>query len=421
MVGSFSVLWFLALPLLAQTDHIKDTGRLPDHPRLLLLKGEETAIKKAIASEAIWKEIHERIVAESNAVLETAPVERVVVGRRLLAKSRECLRRVFLLSYVWRMTGDEKYARRAERELVAVSRFSDWNPTHFLDVAEMTMATAIGYDWLNSVLSDDTRRIIREAIVRKGLEPSLESRYSGWLRASHNWNQVCNAGMTYGAIAVFEDQPELARRIINRSIDSIPLAMADYGPDGAYPEGYGYWGYGTNFNVLFLTAVQKAFGKDFGLSDTPGFKRTAAYLLHMVGPTGACFNYSDSGQRGGLNPAMFWFANQLDDYSLLWLEKDYVKKDGSVARDRLLRRFHAQADRRHRVGARRAPHPADWTHLYQPAHHNHHVHRHAADRRAAVWLPPYWRCAAGAGAGAAHAYRAVWLWHGLCRDRAADA
>jgi len=87
---------------------------------------------------------------------------------------------------------------------------------------------------------------------------------------------------------------------------------------------------------MFLSAVEKAFGKDFGLSDTPGFKKTAAYPLHMIGPSGDCFNYSDSGRGAGLNPAMFWFAGRLNDYALLWLEKDHLTSDRSVARDRLL-------------------------------------------------------------------------------------
>ena len=47
--------------------------------------------------------------------------------------------------------------------------------------------------------------------------------------------------------------------------------MKDYGPDGAYPEGYGYWGYGTSFNVMFLSAVEKLFGKDFGLTQCLDF------------------------------------------------------------------------------------------------------------------------------------------------------
>ncbi len=328
-------LW-VSCPVIAEPGPVSDVSRLPDHPRLLLFAGEEEGIRKAIASDVLWKGIHDRILAESDALLATEPVERVVVGRRLLAKSRECLRRVFFLSYAWRLTGDDKYARRAERELLAVSGFVDWNPSHFLDVAEMTMAAAIGYDWLHGVLSGESHRAIKEAILRKGLEPSLVTRHSGWLKASHNWNQVCNAGMTYGAVAIFEDHPDLARQIINRSIESIRLPMQDYGPDGAYPEGYGYWGYGTNFNVMFLSAIEKLYGTDFGLIEMPGFKSTPVYLLHMTGPSGDCFNYSDSGARGGLNPAMFWFARRLNDYSLLWVEKGYVTAENRLGRERLL-------------------------------------------------------------------------------------
>ena len=55
-----------------------------------------------------------------------------------------------MLSYGYRMTKDPAILKRAELELLAISKFSDWNPSHFLDVAEMTMAAAIGYDWLYS-------------------------------------------------------------------------------------------------------------------------------------------------------------------------------------------------------------------------------------------------------------------------------
>jgi len=188
-----------------QANHLSSVERLPDHPRILLLQDEEAAIKKAIESDSTWAAVHQAILSECANLLEQPPVERILEGRRLLGKSRECLRRVFFLSYAWRMTGDERYARRAERELLAVARFTDWNPSHFLDVAEMTMALAIGYDWLHGALRKESLQSIREAILQKGLQPSLDPRHSGWATASHNWNQVCNAGMTYGALAIFED------------------------------------------------------------------------------------------------------------------------------------------------------------------------------------------------------------------------
>ncbi len=234
----------------------------------------------------------------------------------MLDKSRECIRRIFFLSYAYRLTNDKKYFERAEKELLKVAQFSDWNPSHFLDVAEMTMGVAIGYDWLYDDLSLSSRNIIKEAILKKGIEPSLEAKSNSWLKATHNWNQVCNAGMTYGALAIYEDKPELASQIIDRAIGSIKLPMEDYKPDGAYGEGYGYWGYGTSFNLMFLSAIEKAFGSDFGLSNTEGFFKTATYLQNMVGSTGKTFNYSDAGSgNGGLNPAMFWFAKKTKNNS----------------------------------------------------------------------------------------------------------
>ncbi len=295
--------------------------KLPGHPRILMLQGEENTVNKMVAADKTWNKVHQAILNECDNLLTVAPVERIKIGRRLLDKSREALRRIFYLSYAWRTTQQQKYLQRAEKELLAVSNFSDWNPTHFLDVAEMTMAVAIGYDWLYNNLSETSRSTIKNAILKKGIEPSLDSQYNSWLRASHNWNQVCNAGMTYGALAIYEDQPELARTIINRALGSIVLPMHDYSPDGAYPEGYGYWGYGTSFNVMFISAVEKVFGKDFGLSAMPGFLKTPGYLENMTGPTGNCFNYSDAGLGGELQPAMFWFASRLKDPSLLWVER----------------------------------------------------------------------------------------------------
>jgi hypothetical protein len=322
----------------AQVDVIGSDVKLPSHPRILMLKGEEEAVKKTVAADETWDKLQQIILHECDKLIQVAPVERIQIGRRLLDKSREALRRLFFLSYAYRVTQQQKYSDRAEKEMLAISAFSDWNPPHFLDVAEMTMAMSIGYDWLYNNLSENSRAIIKEAILKKGIEPSLDEKNNSWLKVTHNWNQVCNAGMTYGAMAIYEDHPELAKQIINRAIAAIALPMNDYSPDGAYPEGYGYWGYGTSFNVMFISAIEKLFGKDFGLSEQPGFLKTAGYLENMTGPSGNPFNYSDAGNGGGLQPAMFWFAAKLKDPSLLWVERSRLVNDqpGSFTENRLL-------------------------------------------------------------------------------------
>lgn len=334
----FALFVCIQLNALAQINSIDSSQTIHNHPRILLFKGEEAAINQTIQKDTVWRNVHQVILQESDRLISIEPIKRIQIGRRLLDKSREAIRRLFFLSYAYRTTSNEKYLLRAEKELLTISAFSDWNPTHFLDVAEMTMAVSIGYDWLYNELSPASREIIREAIIKKGIEPSLNAKYNSWLTAEHNWNQVCNAGMTYGAMAIYESQPELARKIINRAIGTIVLPMKDYGPEGIYPEGYGYWGYGTSFNVMFISAVEKLFGSDFGLNAMPGFLKTAGFLESMTGPSGKPFNYSDAGSNGGFHPAMFWLSKKINDPSVLWEEKRYLQRNSPIelVNDRLL-------------------------------------------------------------------------------------
>ncbi|GAB3010657.1 heparinase II/III domain-containing protein [Spirosoma pulveris] len=329
---------FVMVTARAQPNPVRINEPIPGHPRLLLLNGEEDALKRTISADKTWEKLHQAILAECDQLVGVEPLKRIQIGRRLLDKSREALRRIFYLSYAWRMTHQQKYLQRAETELLTIAAFSDWNPSHFLDVAEMTMAVSIGYDWLYNDLSGQSRAAIKEAILKKGIEPSMDSKYNSWLKSSNNWNQVCNAGITYGAIAVYEDQPEESKALISRAVSSVVLPMGDYKPDGAYPEGYSYWGYGTSFNVMLISALDKLFGNDFGLSAQPGFLKTAGYLENMTGPSGNAYNYSDSGLSGELQPAMFWFAKKQNNPPLLWVEGSRLMNSDPKKhlRDRLL-------------------------------------------------------------------------------------
>ncbi|MBL0745917.1 heparinase II/III domain-containing protein [Chryseolinea lacunae] len=329
-----SLTLFVTLALRAQTF---DYGKIESHPRLLLKKGEEAGLLKKISAHPELQRVHDHILKNCDKFLSEAPLERKLEGKRLLDVSRSALKRIFYLSYAYRMTKDKRYAQRAEQEMLTVSAFSDWNPAHFLDVGEMTMAVAIGYDWLFDVLQPSSKQIIRQAIVAKGFDPSRDQRYNSWLKADHNWNQVCNAGIAYGAMAVFEDEKVAAIEMLERCMKTIVLPMHAYAPDGAYPEGYNYWGYGTGFQVMLNAGIESAFGTDKGLSAMPGFLESARYMEYMTGPTGASFNFSDAREPGQANVMMSWFAFKLKDPSLLWVERQYLQRpELSVGENRLL-------------------------------------------------------------------------------------
>ena len=314
-----------------------DYGKIAPHPRLLLPAEGEEAIRKAIAEYPPLATVHQRIMELCDRTLTEPPVERIKEGKRLLAISRIALKRIYYLSYAYRMTGDKKYAHRAEQEMLAVSRFTDWNPTHFLDVGEMVMALAIGYDWLYDSLQPDTRRVVREAIIAKGFDAAKNTRHAWFYTAKNNWNSVCNSGLAYGALALFEEIPEVSKGIIEKCMETNPKAMVGYGPDGGYPEGFGYWGYGTSFQVMLIAALESAFGTDNGLSQAPGFMESARFMQYMTAPGGDCFCFSDSPVEAECNMMMFWFAGKAKDLSLLWIERQYLDRpDMPFAEDRLL-------------------------------------------------------------------------------------
>ncbi|QNR86692.1 heparinase II/III family protein [Pedobacter riviphilus] len=310
---------FCSTLAVGQNKEIDSAFKMPLHPRLLISHDLEKQILENVKRDTKFKQIHQAILSEADHVLNKQVLERVMIGKRLLNVSREALKRIYYLSYAFRLSHDKKYVTRAEKELLVVSGFKDWNPSHFLDVGEMTMALSIGYDWLYQDLPQSTRNIVALAILEKGIKPSTDNKYNNWLNITNNWNQVCNAGISFGAIATFEEHPALSAKLINRAIKSITLPMKQYAPDGAYPEGYGYWEYGTTFNVMFISALESVFHQDFDLSAQPGFLKTADYLDNMMAPSGKPFNYSDCGANAEFNPALFWFASKLNDPRLLWI------------------------------------------------------------------------------------------------------
>jgi len=297
------------------------------HPRLIALAEDTARLKKLLAEDATAAAFYKELRAQADALLrDKRTVEYRLVGPRLLGESRRCLERVYTLATVYRLDGDRRYAERAIQEMLAAAAFPDWNPKHFLDTAEMTHALAIGYDWLFDVLSADQRKTIREAILRQGLrEGEKIYRRGGWWTATqYNWNQVCNGGMTIGALALADEEPQLAAFIVHQAVRSVQRAMQEYGPDGAWAEGPGYWNYATSYNVFMLAALESALGTDFGLSQTPGFSAAGDFRIHTLGPTGQAFNFADAGSGAGPSPCMFWLARKFNQPWYAWREREVV-------------------------------------------------------------------------------------------------
>jgi hypothetical protein len=291
-------------------------------PRLVFNSSIEKVLKSKLRSDPLLKNYYQAIVLNSKNILEKPLLTRKMEGRRLLGVSREMLYRMNILCMVYRMEYDPEILKRINEELKAVCEFTDWNPSHFLDVAEMSLAVAIAVDWVGKDLPKATYDLSMTSLINKGIKPSYE-KGNGWINNNNNWNQVCNGGMIAASIAIAERDPELAAKTINRSLEGMPNALAEYGPDGVYPEGATYWEYGTSFSVITSSMLQSAFGKDFGIATYPAFKESAIFRVLSEAPSGWFFNFADCGDKAGNNGdiTLAWFAGKTSNSSFLEKEK----------------------------------------------------------------------------------------------------
>ncbi len=261
--------------------------------------------------------------------LDRPLLERKLDGRRLLGVSREFIRRVLQWAFAFRATGDAAFLDRARREMLAVSAFADWNPSHYLDVAEMTAGMAIGYDWLYDALPADARATIRRAIVDNGIGQARNGHPT--FRMTNNWNQVCIGGMVLGALAVRNDEPDLARDLLAAARAAILVGLRAYAPDGVYPEGPSYWSYGTTYSVLLVAALRNAAMPDWGVLAAPGFARSAEFYAHAIGPSGKQFNFADGSEGQELPSPIVYLARELNQPTLLVPKREMIRKNQGVS------------------------------------------------------------------------------------------
>lgn len=308
------------------SENILSTLRV-EHPRLFISKGDEARILALKNSDNYFGQLVKLVMMEADRSLTAPVIQYKKEGKRLLGQTRAALSRIAHLAMAFQLTQEQKYLKRAEKEMLAAAALKDWNPSHFLDAAEMAAGMAIGYDWLYNELLEDSKKTIRTALIEKAFEPAFEEPEPWWVTATHNWNQVCHGGLVLAGLAIAEDEPQWARKIVTRALKHAPDAMREsYEPYGVYTEGPGYWNYGTSYNVLLIGGLESALGSDFGLSGMPGFKESAIYRLVVVGPDGNFFSYSDCGRHGGITPSLYWFAKQFNQPEITWFTCTHEQK-----------------------------------------------------------------------------------------------
>lgn len=308
-------------------NYIDEAQEDAQHPFILADKSDFEKVKTNYFAEdgdEYIKEIFGYSMERADALVNGPLVEYIYDDDDgILEVSRQILSRVITLSAAWQVTGEEKYAEKAFKELEAACGYNDWNPDHFLDVAEMALAMSIGYDWLFDYLSDAQKELIRTNVCEKAIAPAIEGdilAQNWWIWSNTNWNTVCYSGIGIACMTFAEYCEEEAAEILSNATKFMPMTFALFTPDGVYVEGTGYWEYCSTYLVYFLSTSRNYFGTDFGLSDIDGVDKVGYYPIYVTGSQGV-FNYGDNKSEPLYGPSLQWFADEYDSALLAEFQK----------------------------------------------------------------------------------------------------
>lgn len=304
----------------------------PHHPRLLFTTTEEKAVKKLIKKDPLARQLAAFLKTKADSIAEAPQIPyKMDKYGNMLWTSRAYVLRLGTLSLAYRLYGEQKYLDAANKTLLWVCGYKDWDPKHYLDTAEMTTAVAIAYDWLFDALPETTRKIIKGSIYKNAISNVLREYEKGgpgsWAKRETNWNVVCNTGMTLGALAVAEDYPEEAETILKNAAHYMPNCLKHFAPDGVCYEGPAYWGYTNSYLSLYLKAVNDNGGDQGGIGQLPGVSRTALFYKRTLTPSGQRFNFGNASAEEVLNtPAFFFFSKHYGQPEIAeWFRKEIEK------------------------------------------------------------------------------------------------
>jgi len=293
------------------------------HPRLWLPEPAIKLLQEKIARDPLAGRMHQAAMAEADRILTLRTCRHEIPdGKRLLRESRLALHQIMHCAWAWRMGGGEKFRLRAIAELEAACAMKDWNPSHFLDTAEMATAVATGYDWLYDTLTPAQRTMCEGAIIQKALKPAFDvyQKKGWWTNARNNWSQVCGSGIALAAAAIAGNDDGISEGLFDHGLKLVERCADFYQPDGMYPEGPGYWQYGTNYHVILLAACGPL-GRS--TKDTPILEKAGDSIMHVTGPTGLPFNFADGKAHQQLpGAAQCWLASRYQNPA----QASYVRK-----------------------------------------------------------------------------------------------
>lgn len=277
------------------------------HPRIFANSDDFARIRKLAETDPYMRTLYTRIYNYSVEMLaEPVLAYEIPDGKRLLGVCNDATNRITWLAMAYQISGEARFADRAVKEMLNVCAFKDWNPSHYLDTAQMSFGVGLGYDWLYHYMTESQRKTVMNAIYKHGVSTAPD--YKQKLIVTHNWNPWCNGGLAVAAAAIFENHPVECAAILSNAVSYIQNSML-FAPSGSYPEGPDYSNVGLGMTVCLINTLETVLGTDFGLAEIQGMKESGNFLIATNGYL-YTFNWGDGAFALKDNAALHWYANR---------------------------------------------------------------------------------------------------------------
>jgi len=185
-------------------------------------------------------------------------------------------------SLAWLITGEEKYAKAAISEALAVKSSTGWIYT----------MSAVCYDWCYELLSASEKKRIREILIRECLKRMLNRQ--GWYPFRHNfYSYAYDVGTC--AIALSGDDPfaDYALSFVRSRYRDAMRVLDELFPDGEWSEGCDLNRSATGGALRFLWALKTATGDDL-MAHSPHMRNAAQYIIACAKPNGLVYPGGDN-------------------------------------------------------------------------------------------------------------------------------
>ena len=365
-----SAIFFLALGISAQCafgdvtaqaiENAIDIGRL-EHPYLYFTKDDIATLRERVQNDPEAKDIWARQKAEANRLMYT-PVDRELKieprNPRFVERNEQishfgtCMRSAQTLAFIYQMTGEEKYARkafefadvicdyqlwcyRAHEFPIIYSRVWPWGVaddqvtfSYDIRTGHTGYEMALVYDWLYPALTKRQRDRIRGALLEKCILLARRNYDYHWWANSYrcNWLGICFTGMGTASIALLTEDPQLVD-VIAESYNRMHRMFDEIGVDGGWQEGRSYWAYGFRSCMPFMESLNRATNGTYSLYKHRSWQDNPADFA-LYGMTG----YFGDGSGGvvGSTYMLNKLVDESGDTTAAWYRNNYFGAGSSI-------------------------------------------------------------------------------------------